>query len=1852
MLPPANRTISELANLRRELGGFNDRWLENLSWELLLVDGESARYRVRSPISTRTWLIVRPAAQASENIARRIHNEYTLRDELQPHWAIIPVAQLASAEGPLLVLDESGGTSLHALGSQMLSISRFLYLAIGAAAALDQAHVHGILHRDIKPCNFIEGQDGVVRLTSFALSIKREQRGVAANDDIRGSFAYMSPEQAGRADTPADERSDLYSLGVSFYELLTGRLPFEGSDPVEWLHQHVALQPAPPELWRDTIPRPLGQLILKLLAKDPAARYACASGVEADLRYCLAQWNEFQHIRDFTPGGLAGGRADVHGPRLIDREVELAVLHACFKRVADTGKHEVVLLSGTAGLGKTALVRQFHQDLAGRKMLLASGKSDPFHRTVPYSSLIVMLRSLVVSILGEPPAVLEAWRLRLLDVLGSQARLIASLVPEIEWITGALPPLVPLPLHDAHRRFSSALQRFVQLFAMPQCPLILFFDDLQWLDRDTLEFFNSLEEGAVQHLLLIGAWRSSPEDPSAAFDHWLNTLLQPGHTVTCIPLGPLSIESVGQLLSSVLPLDSASLAHLAPSLHGKAAGNPFFVHQLLQTLLESRLIEQARDGYSWVANTGCIDQVPVADNVSALMVERIARLPAETRHLLGLLALVGNRADENELLRFSYLSRVAMRHALAPALEAGMLVEEPAGLVFSHDRVRDAAYLLIPLATRPAEHARLARTLIEQSEPEVLQRELFRIALHIQQAMPGGLEERDKAIFVDVLLQAALRANRTAAVSFALQYLTLAQQLGGETRWNRQYEQNYEIDFLQIQCLIYIADYPAAEHRLSQLLQRVYLLTEVAALYVLRVELRAHSGDFVGAVQAALEGLAMFGIDLRGPHDPDTAQQAWLRLQDKMRDRSVASFADLPVMSEKSSARAAIELMTSMIMPASFTDQPLWFVLLCRITLMTLQHGVTAVTPIGLSWFGVALGSQFEARREGLQYADVALDIVARHGYGKSQPMTLMALDQASVWVRPLSFAAGCAQRAAQVSRVEGDLGMGAYASAQVASHELFAGVPLDRVQEQVEAGISVCRQLNVMGPLVMFASQLSFIEALRGSNPLTQLEWRGPHALESTPGATSTTSAPFWEGLFRGIARFMLADPVGAHAGFEQAHAYAGATHAHLHSLDLTFFSALTLAALHDPRQPGAATVARMEPQVRRLQSWAQLNPGTFRDKLLMVEAEMARLQGRALQALALYEAAIRHATVMGFVHMQALAHELAGRCHELQGLETAARGHFRLARENYRRWGATLKVQDLERRHLYLHDEPSHSRSSVDLTEGQRYLDMLSVMKASQALSREIQFDRLIERLLSNTLVHAGARKGMLLLMSDSTPILRATGEVNSQGVEVRLTSATAQGGQLPLSVLYTVLRTRQPIALHQASADEVFGKDRFFREHPAQSVLCLPLLKQGEVMGLLYLENDLSSGVFTHSRIAIIELLAAQAAISLETSRLYAELLEENARRREIEADLLTSQALLAIGQKIVHSGTFRWNTVVDESFWSEELFAIWGIESAPPPPSSRALTQSVHPDDRAVFMAVRENAMRTHEPFRHEFRIQIGEGEVRHLEILAEPAGEQVFVGVISDVTDRKTTEAALRNARTELAQVSHATLMGELAASIAHEINQPLVSIVSNASASVRWLRRENPEVEEALEGLEDIATDGKRAADIVSALQALAKQRPPNRQALYIDEAVRHVLMLTGAEIDQKRVAVRADLHCDRTVYADTVQMQQVILNLVMNAVDAMSLVAPGERRLTITSRVVGGEHDRVVVTVEDTGPGISAEHDESIFNAFFTTKKAGMGMGLAICRSIMNAQDGTLHNFQAREGGTVFMFTLRVMEG
>lgn len=1785
---------------------FDEHWLARLVWQPLDRNGGLSRWRVRDSRAGRQWLVVRAGPRAAHWELAGLDHEYALGSRLDPAWALMPVARLGGAEGTLLVLDDDAGVPLSQQAREPLAVDAFLRLALAATQALGKVHRSGLAHRNLCPDNLVLMADGRIRFTGFGQAGALEDAGPGGTAPSDRQLAYLPPERDG---TP---EADLYALGVCFFQWLTGRYPFVAGDPLEWQHRHAAVAAPAPSQVRPGLPAALDDLLAALLAKQAEARPRQAAQVESGLRRCLDAWREGSALH-------RGGGSVV----LVAREAELATLAAARARLR-MGQGGALLLAGEAGIGKTSLMRRFRREEEDAAMLFASTKCELSRRRAPYEALAGLFGGLCERLLGDAPARTRRWREHLQGVVGSHAQRVVRLIPSLAPLLGiggeaaeALPP------SEARRYLHGVLQRLLGALARREHPLLLFIDDLQWIDEESRDFLCELAPSAFDHCLLVLAYRPAECPPGSLAAPLLAACEGLGERCVHLPLAPLGAQGIGDLLGAGLSLQPEAHARLAGHLEQQGHGNPLYLTHYAALLREAG------------ADAPLVAGDPEGD-VAGLLEARLRRLPEATGELLGALALLGNRTPLAELAQASGLSADTVAHHLHPALAAGLLEEQAEGLAFAHDALLESVRAHLPGPRQAHMHAGFAQRLLDGLAAQAPATAVFRVAAQVLRVVPETLDADERRRMVDLLLRAACLAADAVAPGPLLDYLRqagrLLQGLGDPARAR-------EVELLHVHGLILGADYLAADSRLRARLADTGDALERIALQRLRVEVHCLRGDYPGALACVATALAERGVAFPCAPTAEQAGEEWQVLLAELDGRPPACFAELAE-AHDGEALALMELLAALAIPGSFIQPELMLLATARVARMALRHGLCVAAVQALAWLGVAAAERFECHAEGFAFSVVARRLAEQPAYAAARVSALVALDQVSVWTQSLPFALECAEQAYRASLAQGSPSFACYANNHIVSDLLVLGAPIERMLRQIDSGLELARNLEFLDAQTILQAQARYIRRLAGERAGC-LPIPDASVLRQRVAASHMGPLRFWWSLFEGLLAFLEGQLEEAAVHLDHAWTLTWSAPVHIHQIDLAMFSVLNRAAL----QTATGRPQDYAEPLRRLRLWAALNPRYFADRLALAEAEVARVEGDPVDALRLYERAIACAEACGAIHLKGLSHELAARCQQALGLPGAAREHLRQAHAAWRRWGAHTLAVHLEQAHPFLR-EPGGADAPRPVTE---QLDRLSITRVCQALSREIEPQALIETLLANAAMHAGAGYVALLLHEGGHLHVEACGQADEGGVTVRLHPEAEAARLAPLSLVRQALERREPVLVEGPYALRCYSADPYLGPLENGTVLCLPLLKQGEVVGALYLENRLTTGAIDPARIDLLALLAAQAAISLSHARLYGDLLAENRRRRDSESTLRRTQALLALGQEVSRYGTFVWRVGLEPSFWSAALVAELRLEAPADGAYLRQPGALVHADDRARFGQALEAALLGRQGVRLEFRSVSMDGSPRYLELVLEPAEHDTFIGVVCDVTERRRTEAELRAARSELDRTSQATILGELAASISHEINQPLASILSNAGAGIRWLERDTPSVRDALEGLHDILGECRRAADIVRATRALARQAPSQRQPLALAKVIRQVLAITRAELDDKHVEVSLRLASGVTVEGDAIQLQQVMRNLIQNAVEAMQCQPPSTRRLVLESQVVGNE---VLVLVEDSGPGVAEQAQGRIFQAFFSTKASGMGMGLAICESILCAHGGRLGATRGRHGESLFFFSLPLATG
>ncbi|MDB4874324.1 MAG: multi-sensor signal transduction multi-kinase [Gemmatimonadetes bacterium] len=1791
----------------------------------------------------------------------RIEHEFALRAELDPEWAARP-AELFRREACLtLVLDDCGGEPLERLLDEPMDVGLFLRISIPLAAALGRAHARGLIHKDIKPSNIlVDVATSGVWLTGFGIAsrLSREHQSPAPPEVIAGTLAYMAPEQTGRMNRSIDSRSDLYALGVTFYQMLTGTLPFTAGDPIEWVHCHIARQPVPPGERVSTVPVQLSRVVLKLLAKMPEDRYQTASGLAFDLRRCLDHWESSRRIDLFALGTQDFSNQLLIPERLYGREHDIDTLVASFHRVVTTGAPELVLVSGYSGIGKSTVVSELHKVLVPTRGLFASGKFDQYTRDIPYATLAQAFQSLMRPLLGQSDAELGRWRDALRDALGPNGQLIVNLVPELELVVGPQPPVAELAPQEAKHRFQMVFRRFVAVFARPEHPLVLFLDDLQWLDAATLDLLEYLVTHAeVRHLLLVGAYRDNEVSPSHPLKRTLEEVRAAGARVHEIVLAPLALDDVGRLVADALHCTPTRAAPLAQLVHEKTGGNPFFAIQFFTALADDGLLAFDPLAAVWQWDVTRIRARSYTDNVIELMTAKLKRLSTRTQEALTQLACLGNVADVATLALVGGVPAETMHAALWDAVQAGLVFRLDGAYTFLHDRIQQAAYSLIPDERRAGLHVRIGRVLLANMTAEKLAEHVFEVANQFTRGAALLVDGDEKAQVAALGLRAGRRAKASAAYASACVYLAAGVALLDERDWDRRYELTFALWLERAECEFLCGNFDTAERLIAELLRRATSNVDQAAVYHVKVLLHTVKSENLEAVASAFTSLRLFGIDLPAHPTGEQVQAEYESVVRTIEGHSTESLIDLPLMTDPE-LQAAVQMLSVLGPPAYFTDFRSFCLIACRTVTIGMQHGISDASTLGFALLGFISGPVFHRYGDGWRFARLACDLAEKHRFIANQPKIYHATGTVAFWTQPIATGIDFMRATTRAAIETGDLTFACYGMHQLVPGLLLRNDPLDAVWRESETALQVALAAKYGDTVDIIRSQQRFIAAMQGRTASfstfsdAQFDEVAFEARLTRDGMPLTVCF-YW--ILKLKARFLSGDYAEALAAADQATPLLMVATAQIELLDYFYYGALTMSALFENGSAHEQSTWRelLAAHCEQLREWADVYPPTFGDKHALVSGEIARIEGRDADALRLYEQAIRSARENGLVQNEGLAHEVAARFCAARGLETSFLAHLRSARYCYERWGALGKVAQLETRYPHLRQEPAPTSPTTTIGTPVGMLDVETVIRASQALSSEIVLGKLIEALMRLAVEVAGAERGLLIHLQDGARI-EAEAITHRGQVVVTVRNATVTPSDLPQSALNYVSRTRERVVVDDASSNAAYSENAYVRQHRSRSLLCLPIVKQTKLVGALYLENNLTPGAFTSDRVAVLELLASQAAISLENARLYADLLAENRDRKRAEDELRRSEASLTDAQQISHTGSWRWKVGTPEISWSAELRRMFSLAPAQPLPSVEAFVATVHADDRAAFQEALDRAVRERGQFEHEYRIVLPDGSIKHLHSLgrvdAANSGELEYAGVIMDITERRRGEEALREAHAELTRVARLTTMGELAASIAHEINQPLAAIVSNGSAGLRWLNRPTPELDEAREALSRMVSDGKRAAEVIRGLRALAKQSEPQLTTLDMDDAIQEVLALIRGEAQRHGVVLRTDFAVGaRPVMGDRVQLQQVLLNLIVNGIDAMRDVVDRPRELTLSSVLT--QPDLVLVLVEDTGMGLDPNIAKRIFDPFFTTKPDGLGMGLSICRSIVHAHGGHLSVTPRVPHGAVFSFTVPVSE-
>ncbi|THH39245.1 adenylate/guanylate cyclase domain-containing protein [Neolewinella litorea] len=1380
-------------------------------------------------------------------------------------------------------------------------IGGFLRAAVAMAGALAEVHSAGIIHRDISPYNILlDLPRAEVKIIDFGISsrIDLKEQNLGNPEVLEGNLHYISPEQTGRMNRAVDYRTDLYSLGVVFYEMLTGHCPFRAKEPLELVHCHIAQRPPDIRKLNPQVPESVALIIDRLLAKNAENRYQSARGLEADLQHCLEAYEDTGVIQPFILGEQDfSGRFRIV-ERLYGREEETARLLAAFERVSRGGL-ETVLVAGYSGTGKSALVHEVHKPITQSRGYFVEGKFNQFQRAEPYFALLQALGRFVDLVLTEKKETVDSFREKIQAAVGTEGRVLTEVIPHLEHIIGPQREVPELAGSESQNRFNYVFRKFVRSISTARHPIVLFIDDLQWADSASLELLRLLMTDLENnHLLCIGAYRDNEVDASHPFLQTVREIESAGGKLTTIEIGNLSVDDVNNLISEATGIQPAATRPLTTLVYEKTRGNAFFTTQFLYSLYEEELLWFDTESRRWTWDLALVRQRNITDNVVELMAAKVMRLPTPAQDLLKVGASIGNEFDPETLCVIESVDAEKVEEILFPALREGLLLPFGKAYKFAHDRIQQAAYSLIPDADKAAVHARIGRLLLADTPPDHLDERVFDIVTQLNSGLPAINDGEERLRLAELNLRAGRRAKQASAFRRGAEYLQAGiDLLPAQGSWKSHYELSRDLYTEAAECNYLSGEFATMDGMVATILNEATELLDKVKAYEIRILSFKAKNQLNEAIDTGLEVLEQLGEKFPGQPGLPNVMSDLLYTKLRFYGKDIHTLEDLPIMNEPRKI-AAMRIIADIASSSYWARPNLFPLVIFRMCRMSLKYGNTALSAFAFATYGVIMCGVLEQMESGYRYGKLGLRLMDKFEerawttqiYCPVYALIINWNEHVRNTLRPL-------QESYHIGLETGAIEFACINSNIYCIHSYLIGRNLQRVEEETAAYsrnyLQLKQETNYNYNEVYRQGMRNFMK--KSANPLILTG----DAYDEAKMMEQNTERDDKTGLFfiyfnKLILACHFRDyrPAAEHAA--NARRLLEAVLAKFEIPNHHFYEALVNLALYpqSDRREQRRIMRRARTNIKKMRKWSRTAPENYLHKAELMEAERQRVLGNFNLARLAYDRAIAEANRQQYVHEAALAYELAGRAYLEQGMEQLAGFFFKSAFSAYREWGAEAKLADL-RNHY-----PDHLRGTELRAAGTigntttlhaltsfgdtSLLDLQTVLKAATSISAQIQLGDMLRNLMSIVIENAGAQEGVLLLERNGSLLIEAAFSVEAERTTVLQALPVENSGLVAESVVKFVNRTRQPVVINDAANDDRFALDPYLLERGARSVLCLPFLNHGKFVGILYLENKLAAGVFTAERIDLLALLSGQIAISIDNAILY-ENLEVKVRER---------------------------------------------------------------------------------------------------------------------------------------------------------------------------------------------------------------------------------------------------------------------------------------------------------------------------------------------------------------------------------
>ncbi|MBD2436309.1 ATP-binding sensor histidine kinase [Nostoc sp. FACHB-110] len=1745
-------------------------------------------------------------------------NQYTIAKNLNSPQIVQNYSLEPCQNGYALVMEDFGGISLKEWRTRetQQSLEEFLVIAIALCNILDLLYHERIIHKDIKPSNIlINPETKQIKLIDFSIAslLPRETQTLVNPNVLEGTLAYISPEQTGRMNRGIDYRTDFYSLGVTFYELLTGELPFPSHDAMELVHCHLAkIAPLITEI-NPQIPSVLAEIVSKLMAKNAEDRYQSALGLKYDLRNCLTQLRETGKIDSFKIARKDVCDRFIIPDKLYGREPEVQTLLEAFDRVS-LGATEMMLVAGFSGIGKTAVVNEVHKPILRQRGYFIKGKFDQFNRNIPLGAFVQAFRDLMGQLLTESDAQIEKWQNKILAAVGDNGQVIIDVIPELAEIIGKQPPAIELSGNAAENRFNLLFQKFTQVFTSAEHPLVIFLDDLQWADSASLKLMQLLMAD-TGHLLLIGAYRDHEVHLGHPLILTLSEIQKKQATINTITLAPLNQTQVNQLVADTLKCSESLAWDLSLLIYQKTQGNPFFTIQFFKSLHQDKFIEFDFKLGCWQFDIAQVTTQALTDDVVVFMNLQLQKLPSSTQEILRFAACIGNQFDLDTLAIVCKQSVIDTAAALWKALQEGLILptneiyklyqdsslqnsdiqqddqkQITVTYKFLHDRVQQAAYSLIPEDQKQITHYQIGQLLLQQMSPDIREERIFKLVNQLNYGTTLITQQNQRDELAELNLIACRKAKNSTAYQAAGEYASTGLCLLGEQAWQRQYDMSLAFHELASEIASLCGEFALMERLIDSVIIQANSLLEKVNIYCIKIQAYVFQNEPVKALEIGQNLLQQFGIKFAESPSPVDIQQAIQEINELIGDREITDLFDLPVMTNRE-VLAIIQIANALVPPAYNSGSILCPLLMALSVKLSIQYGNTIISAFAYANYGFILCNVLQDVDKATEFAELSLKLITKFDAKAIKPEVLLVLAGFILHRKShIKEVLPLLQESYVIGLEVGSTKFAGYHARTFCNASFWCNQPLATLEQNARAYYNGLMQINQVG--LANHCRLSWQSALNllgyGEDPCI-LSGEVVQETEVLPQIMSDNdlSELYVFHSYKLMLCFLFGETEQAQNHAVECRNHLIAAQGLVYEPAFYFYDSLiALASLNLQLQDSSAVWQRVEENQTQLKNWAHHAPMNHQHKFDLVAAEKCRVSGQKIAASDLYDKAICGAKINDYVQEEALANELAAKFYLDWGKQRIAQEYMMEAYYAYARWGAKAKVTDLETLYPQLlapilqqtysplsTDETIFTLKSVSSTSSltsnssvSDTLDLTAILKASQTLSGEIELEKLLSSLLRIVIENAGADKCVLMLLRDGNLLIKGS---ITQGMQpVVLQRIPVEDSQdIPHKLIYKVKHNQQIAILVDAIADPILANDPYIVHQQPKSILCSPILHQGKLIGILYLENNLVTGAFTSDRIELLNLICAQAAISLENARLY-ESAQEYAQKLE--------QALTDLQNAQLH--------IVQ----SEKMSALGNLVAG----------------------------------VAHEMNNPLG------------------FIS------------ATLQQTKPNFADITeHLRLYQQNLENPSHEIQDHAEEI------DLEYLLEDLPKTIDAMV----MACD--RLKNISTSLRTFSRADKDYKVQFNLHEGIDSTILILKHRLkaNQQHPAIEVI-----TNYSDLPlvncfpgQLNQVFMNILANAIDALEEANIGKsfaeikahpNCITITTSIV--DNIWVKISIADNGKGMSEEIQQKIFEHLFTTKGVGKGtgLGLAIAKQIVEEKHGGQLSCQSLLGeGTEFIIEIPV---